>query len=121
MHDRYSGKWYKTFSFNQTTEVYRNDTLKPTETWYENIKFPKDFRIDFGNPGSGNAVIFKNDSSYFFKNGKHAGVRRDENDLIFLLGGMYFYSFDEVITKLNHLVMTLINFMKIDGKGKTFT
>ena len=24
--------------------------LKRTETWYENVKFPNDFRIDFGNP-----------------------------------------------------------------------
>ena len=68
MHDRYAGKWYKTFSFNQTTEIYRNDSLKRSETWYENIKFPNDFRIDFGNPDSGNAVIFKNDSSYLFRN-----------------------------------------------------
>ena len=69
MHDRFAGKWYKTFSFNQTTEIYRNDTLRRSETWYENIKFPNDFRIDFGNPDSGNAVIFKNDSSYLFRGG----------------------------------------------------
>ena len=67
MHDRYAGKWYRTFSFSQTTEIYRNDSLKRSETWYENIKFPNNFRIDFGDPDSGNAVIFKNDSSYLFR------------------------------------------------------
>lgn len=118
MHVRYAGKWYKTFSFNQTTEVYNNDSLKRTETWYENVKFPNDFRIDFGNPDSGNAVIFKNDSSYFFRNGKSAGVRKDENDLTFLLGGMYFYSFDEVITKMKSLGYNLDKFHEDIWKGK---
>ena len=100
MHDRYAGKWYKTFRFNQTTEMYHHDSLVRSETWYENIKFPDDFRIDFGNPDSGNAVIFKNDSSYFFRNGKLAAARPDENDLLFILGGMYFYPFDEIIPKM---------------------
>ena len=118
MHDRYAGKWYKTFSFNQTTEVYHNDSLKRTETWYENIKFPNDFRIDFGSPDSGNTVIFKNDSSYFFRNGKRTGVRPDENDLVFLLGGMYFYSFDEVITKMKSLGYNLDKSHEDTWKGK---
>jgi outer membrane lipoprotein-sorting protein len=118
MHDRYAGKWYKTFSFNQTTEVYRNDSLKQTETWYENIKFPNDFRIDFGNPDSGNAVIFKNDSSYFFRSGQIAQVRRYEDDLLFLLGGMYFYQFDEVTTKMKLFGYDLDKFHEDTGKGK---
>lgn len=119
MHDRYSGKWYKTFSFNQTTEMYRNDSLKRTETWYENIKFPNDFRIDFGNPDSGNAVIFKNDSSYVFRNGTFAGVRLDENDLVFLLGGMYFYPFEEVLTNMKSLGYDLNKFHEDTWKGKS--
>jgi len=100
MHDRYAGKWYKTFSFNQTTEIYHNDSLKRSETWYENIKFPNDFRIDFGNPDSGNAVIFKNDSSYLFRKSQKASVQPDNDGLLCLLGGMYFYPFDEVTLKM---------------------
>lgn len=118
MHDRYAGKWYKTFSFNQTTEVYRNDSLKKSETWYENIKFPNDFRIDFGNPDSGNAVIFKNDSSYFFQNGQVAQAKPYEDDLLFLLGGMYFYRFDEVTAKMKLFGYDLDKFHEDAWKGK---
>lgn len=118
MHDRFAGKWYKTLSFNQTTEVYRNDSLKRTETWYENIKFPTDFRIDFGDPDSGKAVIYKNDSSYFFKDGKMAGVRPDENDLLFLLGGMYFYKFDDVVSKMKSYGYDLDKFHEDKWQGK---
>ncbi|HEV8082927.1 MAG TPA: hypothetical protein VGP55_06985 [Chitinophagaceae bacterium] len=117
MYERYNGKWYKTFSFNQTTEMYRNDSLIRTEIWYENIKFPGDFRIDFGSLDSGNAVIFKNDSSYLFRKGKLAGVRPDENDLVFLLGGMYFYPYDSVLAKMKTLGYNLDKFHEDTWKG----
>jgi outer membrane lipoprotein-sorting protein len=117
IHDRYAGKWYKTFSFNQTTEIYRNDSLKRSETWYENIKFPYDFRIDFGNPDSGNAVIFKNDSSYSFIKSQKAGVRPNDDDLLFLLGGMYFYPFDEVTVKMKSFGYDLDKFHEDIWKG----
>jgi outer membrane lipoprotein-sorting protein len=117
MHDRYAGKWYKTFSFNQTTEIYRNDSLKRSETWYENIKFPNDFRIDFGHPDSGNAVIFKNDSSYSFIKSQKAGVRPNDDDLLFLLGGMYFYPFDEVPVKMKSFGYDLDKFHEDIWKG----
>jgi hypothetical protein len=103
MYGRYAGKWYRSFSFNQTTEFYRNDSLKGTQTWYESIKFPDKFRIDFGDKDSANAVIFKEDSSYSFKNGKLRGVRHNDDDLTFLLGGMYFYTQDQVMKKLTAL------------------
>jgi outer membrane lipoprotein-sorting protein len=117
MHDRYAGKWYKTFSFNQTTEIYRNDSLQRSETWYENIKFPYDFRIDFGNPDSGNAVIFKNDSSYSFIKSQKAGVRPNDDDLLFLLGGMYFYPSDAVTVKMKSFGYDLDKFHKDIWKG----
>ena len=118
MHERYTGKWYKTFSFNQTTEMYHNDSLKRSETWYENIKFPGDFRIDFGNPDSGNAVIFKNDSSYLFRKSQKASVRPYSNDLLFLLGGLYFYPFDEVTTKMKSFGYNLDKFHEDVWKGR---
>lgn len=100
MHERYAGKWYKTLFFNQTTEIYSNDSLRRSETWYEHIQFPQNFRIDFGSPDSGNAVIFKNDSSYVFRNSKKVRTNYYPNDLLFLLGGMYFYPLEESISKM---------------------
>jgi outer membrane lipoprotein-sorting protein len=117
MHDRYAGKWYKTFSFNQTTEIYRNDSLKRSETWYENIQFPDNFRIDFGDPDSGNAVIFKNDSSYLFRRFQRATVQPNNDDLLFLLGGMYFYSFNEVPVKMKSFGYDLDKFHEDTWKG----
>ena len=118
MHERYAGKWHPTFTFNQTTERYRNDSLLRTEQWHENIRYPKDFRIDFGHPDSGQAVIYHNDSSFAFRKGKLAAARADENDLLFLLGGMYFYPIDTVFSKMTSYSYDLSKFHEDEWKGK---
>ena len=96
MHDRYAGKWYHTFTFTQTTQMYRNDSLRATQTWHEFIRFPDRFRMDFGPADSGNAVIFRGDSAYRYRNGRMMPTIINNNEgLIFLLGGMFFYPFDQ--------------------------
>ena len=104
MYDQYAGHWYRTFTFDQTTQQYRNDTLKKTQTWYEFMRFPDRFRMDFGDADSGNAAIFRGDSCYRFKNFKLTSTTINNNEgLIFLLGGMYFYPLDRVYQMLDTL------------------
>jgi hypothetical protein len=96
MHDRYAGKWYRSFTFTQTTQMYRNDSLRATQTWHEFIRLPDRFRMDFGAADSGNAAIFRGDSAYRFKHFQLSGVTVNNNEgLIFLLGGMFFYPLDK--------------------------
>src|SRR5579862_4552411 len=103
MYDRYSGKWYRTFTFVQKTENFRNDSLIKTSTWYEAIMFPDKFRIDFGDISNGDAVIFANDSAYSFRKGVLNSTTADNNDLTFLLGGLYFYPFEKVLEQVKTL------------------
>lgn len=118
MHEKYAGKWYKTFSFNQTTEIYKNDSLVNTQTWNEYIQFPENFRIDFGNAEGGNSVIFRNDSSYLFKNNKLVRANYSPNDILFLLGGMYFYPLDTTIAKMAGFGFDVNKFHEDTWKGK---
>ena len=53
------------------------------------------FRIDFGNPDSGNAVIFRNDSSYNFKNSKQIRANYYQNDLIIFIRRNVFLSIED--------------------------
>lgn len=96
MHKKYAGKWMSSFRFTQTTEAYRNDSLISTSTWYENVVYPDQFRIDFGDKTSGNTAIFTKDSVYRFRQGKLVRTTANEDNLTFLLGGMFFYSLDTV-------------------------
>ena len=100
MQTRYSGNWYNNFTFTQTTENFRNDSLVKTSTWYEAIVFPDNFRISFGELKDGNAMIQKHDSAFNFRKGKLIRKGPRGEDLTFLLGGMYFVPFDTVRTRM---------------------
>jgi hypothetical protein len=118
MYDRYHGKWFETFTFVQTTERYRNDSLIQTSTWYEAVSYPDKFRIDFGDLKNGNAVIFRKDSVFNFQNGQLKNKGKDQNDLTFLLGGLYFYPLGKVYTQLKSLHYDLGKFREDEWKGK---
>lgn len=100
LYKKYNGVWYNDFTFTQTTETYRNDTLIKTETWYENGILPDKFRIDFGDQSQGNFVIYRNDSLFSYRSGVLKRSMEQDNDLLFLLGGMYFYDYTEVKKRL---------------------
>ena len=118
MYDKYQGKWYHSMTFSQTTENYSNDSLSKTAIWYEAISYPQHFRINFGPPTQGNGVIFANDSSYFFKEHKLIRTRIDHNDITFLLGGMYFYPFSELLHQLRSLDYDLSKFHSTSLSGR---
>ncbi|MBA2248978.1 MAG: hypothetical protein H0W12_02160 [Chitinophagaceae bacterium] len=118
MHDRYTGKWYKTFSFVQTTENYRHDSLIRTSTWYEAIVFPDKFRMDFGDLKNGNAMINNKDSAYAFRNNKLIRTSVNDEELTFLLGGMYFYPLDTTLNRLPRSGYDLSKFHEDTWQGK---
>ncbi|MFT4155711.1 hypothetical protein [Parafilimonas sp.] len=115
MHAKYAGKWMKSFSFTQTTETYFNDSLIKTATWYEHIVYPDKFRIDFGDKTSGNAAIFTPDSVYSFRGGKLQNTFSNDDDLTFILGGMYFHPLDSVKAIFGRLGYNLGKFHENDS------
>jgi outer membrane lipoprotein-sorting protein len=96
MYKKYAGKWYRSMTFDQTTEIYR-DTSKKIQTWHESVLNPDKLRIDVAPAGGGNTYIMRNDSTYSIANGVLQSASAQPNDLIFLLGGMYFYPVDQTI------------------------
>lgn len=100
MHRKYEKASCPIYSFSQKNSHYRNDSLIRNSVWHEVIAFPDKFRIHFGDPAKGNAVLFRNDSAYNFKDGKLLKSRRDTNSLILILGGMYYRGFPDVVLRL---------------------
>jgi hypothetical protein len=98
MYKKYAGKWARTLVFDQTTDRYR-DTVKTTQTWHESMYFPDKLRIDMEPVATGSTSIYRADSTYTVRNGK-VTASANGNDLIFLLGGLYFYPLDKSIEKL---------------------
>lgn len=100
LHETYRNGPCKAYTFSQKNTHYRNDSIIGKSGWQEAIEFPDKFRIDFGDKASGNFVIFKNDSSYRYKNGELKTRKADANTLLLLLGGMYYRSLEDVLARL---------------------
>ena len=92
--------WYRTMTFVQTTENFRNDSLIRKATWYEAVMLPNDLRIDFDTPSKGNFVLYKKDSVYRFQDNSLRNVNADTNPFLFFIGGMYYHPFDSVLQYL---------------------
>lgn len=118
MYARYHGKWHSHLSFNQTTEMYKNDSLYKSQTWFEHIQYPDLLRIDFDSVKSANGIIFRKDSTYVFKGNKLTRSVKNENELIFFLGGLYFMPFDQVLAHFKALNYDLSKFHADTWKGK---
>lgn len=117
MYDRYHNRWHRSLSFNQVTERYRNDTLLKSDIWYERILYPDMLRIDVKSINSGNGIIFRHDSTYVFNNNKITKALKNENELIFFLGGLYFVPFGGVIVHFKALNYDLTRFHTSTWKG----
>jgi hypothetical protein len=100
MHKRYYQAPCKLYSFSQKNTHYKNDTVSGHSEWHEVIEFPDKFRIDFGDKKEGNFVVFKNDSVFNYKAGKLLKLRADSNNLLLLLGGMYYRDFENVLERI---------------------
>ena len=84
MRARYTGKWYKTLTFQQkTSRLLPNNTWR-TETWYEALKVPGRLRIDFDPVSSGNGVLYARDSQFVASNGRVIQSGPGINDLLLL-------------------------------------
>ncbi|QHT70522.1 outer membrane lipoprotein-sorting protein [Rhodocytophaga rosea] len=118
MQKRYSGKWAKTITFVQYNTHYTNDTISGTSIWYEAIAYPDKFRIDFGMPSEGNAVIFANDSVYNFKTGQLKASHRQPNNLMLLAGGIYFLPKTEALQRLKDAGYDIKTFHENTWQGK---
>ncbi|MES2566324.1 MAG: hypothetical protein V4565_05625 [Bacteroidota bacterium] len=115
MHIKYKQAPCRSYTFSQKNNHYRNDSVIGNSEWHEYIEFPDKFRIDFGKSEDGNFVIFKNDSSYRYKNNTLKKIKEDSNILLLLLGGMYYRELNNVFTRLEkeHFNAEILSMQKI--------
>ncbi|SHG45766.1 hypothetical protein [Flagellimonas flava] len=94
----------KAFTFVQQTVHFEEDgAVRDTSVWHEAIRYPKEFRIDFGNPDAGNANINRNDSIYVYRNHEMVHSGPEIQEFLILEGGIFYYSVSETIERLKGL------------------
>jgi len=84
MNKKYSGKWYKNFTFSQGVKQFKNDSLVNKEIWHKAYKAPSKLIIKFRSFTSGNGYIFSGDSLHIFAHQNLVASRSYINFLITL-------------------------------------
>jgi hypothetical protein len=116
MHDRYASTWYRTLTFSQTTTILRpNGSL--VQQWLEAGKFPGRLRIDT-DTAARDGVIYANDSTYGFANGKLASARADMNELLILGFDVYTQPVARTAEVLRHRGIDLSKIARASWNGR---
>jgi hypothetical protein len=114
MHDRYSGKWYRTLTFIQKTTLPNG----AVETWYEAAEIPGKLRIDIAPLDSMNTILFRNDSIYQFRGGKLDRAQGQVHPLMVLGFDVYGQPIDVTLRKLALLEFDLTKLHQTTWHGR---
>jgi outer membrane lipoprotein-sorting protein len=118
MKQKYDGKWFKNYTFKQLTIRYDAEGIMTDSTmWYESVGYPSFFRID-RDIEQKNYVVYRNDSTYNFRDGElYESLDKPATHLLFK-GGLYFMSLDESLEKLKKYNYKSNKFRKDVFKGQ---
>ena len=92
--------WYQHFTFKQHTYRF-DDKGQPLDStiWHEAVSYPYLFRID-RDINEGVYTIYRNDSTYNFKNDTLVSALDQPAKHLLMKGGLYFVSVKETLDKL---------------------
>jgi hypothetical protein len=104
MRRAYDGKWYHTLTFVQKTTVHKQDGTTAEQTWYESLRHTPQsgtrLRIDVGDPGEGNGMLYTADSTYVVRAGKVVMTRGEGNEFLPMIEGVYVQPVERTIREL---------------------
>jgi len=113
MHQAYQGKWYQYFTFSQTMEFYRNDSVVRKDVWHEAASLPGKLLIKFESKNAENGVLFANHQVTSFRNGIASKPAPMTHDLLLIGLDVYFLKPDYTCHLLDSLGYNL-NIIRID-------
>jgi outer membrane lipoprotein-sorting protein len=101
MRSAYAGKWFKTVTFvQQTIRKNPQTNVTDTTTWYEALKAPDRLRIDFGDPKSGNGVVYTADSLYVVRGDTVRRTVPSGNPFLPFVMGVYAQPLDTTLRQI---------------------
>ena len=103
MHDTYAGKWYTSLTFRQLTTTWDTARVEKNEQWFESLARVDGrvvLRIDRGDPGLGNGVLYTADSLWVLRKGSLAATRPSGNAFLPLIEGVYIQPVERTVAEL---------------------
>lgn len=110
MHDRYSGKWYRTLRFEQSNTFYTSSGREEKSRWVENLSVPGRLRIDFHPLESRSGLLILNNRVTTFDNGRRGATRRSIQPILTLTADIYAIPPAVTIRRLDSLRIDLDKF-----------
>ncbi len=118
MHDRYSGKWYKTLSFEQTNTFYTSGGKEQKSQWVQRLQVPGRLRVDFLPLSSKSGLLIQNNRVITFDNGKRVDSRRAIQPVLTMTGDVYAIPASITLRRLDSLGIDLDKFHEEKWEGK---
>lgn len=117
MHDRYSGKWYKTLRFQQTNTFYSGGREQKSQ-WVQRLQVPGRLRIDFMPLASKSGLLIQNNRVITFDNGRRVDTRRSIQPVLTLTGDVYAIPATITLRRLDSLGVDLEKFHEERWDGR---
>jgi hypothetical protein len=118
MHDRYASCWYHTLEFEQKSTTIHPDGKRGSVNWHEEMKVPGKLRIDIAPKGSGDGILFVNDTQYNFKGGKLENSTPRIHPLLVLGFDVYGQPVQTTLDKVKKLGFDLSTIHQEDWQGR---
>jgi hypothetical protein len=118
MHDRYSGKWYKTLTFQQTNTFYTSAGKEQKSEWMQRLSVPGRLRIDFLPLSTKSGLLIQNNRVITFDNGRRVDSRRSIQPVLTMTGDVYAIPASIVIRRLDSLGVDLDKFHEESWQGR---
>lgn len=118
IYTRYHNTWYPSVTFEQVSTLYKQDTIRKQNIWYEAYLFPKKLIIKYDSMTSGNGVLFRNDSMYVFRHSSLVSSERLSPDLITLSLDIYLMNPDSSLKTIEESGYDITKFSEGEFNGK---
>lgn len=118
MHDRYTGKWYKTLTFNQTNTFYTSGGKEQKSQWMQRLSVPGRLRIDFLPLSTKSGLLIQNNRVITFDNGRRVDSRRSIQPVLTMTGDVYAIPAPIIIRRLDSLGVDLDKFHEDKWQGR---
>ena len=118
MRDRWNARYFRTLTFRQKNTLYRQGGGEEASEWLEFQSVPRRLRIEFLPAETRNGLLFRDNRSYSFQNGRLAADRPQIHPLLLLGSDVYALPVDTTMAELGALGFdtTLVRADTLDGR-----
>ena len=118
MRDQWGARYFRTLTFRQKNTLYRQGGGEDASEWLEYQSVPRRLRIEFLPAGNRSGLLFRDNRSYTFQDGRQVADRAQVHPLLLLGSDVYALPVDTTMAELAALRFdtALVRADSLDGR-----